>query len=240
MAQALVTKKSIYIGDLLLHYDGVLRTYKLKDAHLPTSLQANVPAIDVLLGATCEDYLNLALGASTHFHMDSVFPGHNRHLDFDEVEIGAHSWQPKLDAIQDQISDLDSTYAQDAEVVAAFADQIAASGDVFALVAAKVAVEKLRAETEEAAIQADVDSNQTVADADRQSIRGDFATADTVVSDSVTAEATLARQEEAAIQADVDQNQSVADADRLDIRADYIAADVVVNQAVVDEATLAR
>ena len=203
LAQALVTKKSIYIGDLLLHYDGLLRTYKLKDAQLPTSLQANVPAIDVLLGATCEDYLNLALGASTHFHMDSVFPGHNRHLDFDEVEIGAHSWQPKLDAIQDQISDLDSTYAQDAEVVAAFADQIAASGDVFALVAAKVAVEKLRAETEEAAIQADVDTNQSVADADRLDIRADYIVADTVVSDSVAAEAATARGAESVLTAAV-------------------------------------
>ena len=240
LAQALVTKKSIYIGDLLLHYDGLLRTYKLKDAQLPTSLQANVPAIDVLLGATCEDYLNLALGASTHFHMDSVFPGHNRHLDFDEVEIGAHSWQPKLDAIQDQISDLDSTYAQDAEVVAAFAEQIAEAGDVFALVAAKVAVEKLRAETEEAAIQADVDSNQTVADADRLDIRADYITADGVVNQAVVDEAQFARAEEAAIQADVDTNQSVADADRLDIRADYIAADTVVSDSVVAEAATAR
>ena len=137
IAQALVTKQSIFIGDLLLTYDGLLRTYKLKDAHVPTALE-DVAAIDIALGATCEDYLNLAIAAGTHFHIEAVFTAHNRHLDFDEVELGASSWQPKLDELQAQVDDLDSTYAQDAEVVAAFAEQIAASGDVFNLVANKV------------------------------------------------------------------------------------------------------
>ena len=222
---------------MALKYDGILRAYKLKPNHVPVTLDG---LVDVIERATCEDYLRAGQALGTHFHIEEIFAGQNRFLDFDEVELGASSWQPKLDAIQEQIDDLDSTYAQDAEVVAAFATQIAASGDVFTLVTNKVAVETSRAQTEEGLIQADVDANESTATADRQSIRGDFATADTVVSDSVAAEAVLARQKEAEIQADVDANESAATLDRQDIRDDYVAADLVVSNSVVAEATLAR
>ena len=215
---------------MVLKYDGVLRAFKMKKDHVPVTLEGQVA---VIRNATCEDYLQAGHRLQSHFHIEEIFAGQNLDDDFDEVELGASSWQPKLDAIQEQIDALDSTYAQDADVVAAFASQIAEAGDVFALVAAKVAVETTRAEGKEAEIQADVDTNQSVADADRLDIRADYIAADIVVSDSVVAEAQFARAEEASIQADVDQNQSVADADRLDIRADYIAADTVVSDSVV-------
>ena len=154
LARSLVCKKSIYIGDMVLKYDGVLRAFKLKQDHVPVSLQGQISVIPL---ATCEDYLRAGQREGTHFHIEEIFSMDNLEDDFDEVELGASSWQPKLDAIQEQIDDLDSTYAQDAEVVAAFAEQIAASGDVFTLVTNKVAVETTRAEGKEAEIQADVD-----------------------------------------------------------------------------------
>ncbi len=194
LARALVCKKSIYIGDMALKYDGVLRAFKLKPDHIPVTLaDLGGDQVAVIKNATCEDYLRAGHRIKTHFHIEEIFAGQNLYQDFDEVELGASSWQPKLDAIQEQIDALDSTYAQDAEVVAAFASQIAETGDVFALVAAKVLVETTRAGTEEAAIQADVDTNQSVADADRLDIRADYIAADTVVSDSVVAEAATAR-----------------------------------------------
>jgi len=158
IARALVCKKSIYIGDMVLKYDGVLRAFKLKPDHVPVSLEG---IVDVIQNATCEDYLRAGHRIKTHFHIEEIFAGQNLYEDFDEVELGASSWQPKLDAIQEQIDALDSTYAQDAEVVAAFASQIAETGDIFALVAAQVAVETTRALGKEAEIQADVDTNQT-------------------------------------------------------------------------------
>ncbi len=186
LARALVCKKSIYIGDMVLKYDGILRAFKMKKDHVPVTLEGQVSVIEK---ATCADYLRAGHRLGTHFHIEEIFAGQNLYQDFDEVELGASSWQPKLDAIQEQIDALDSTYAQDAEVVAAFASQIAEAGDVFALVAAKVLVETTRSLGKEAEIQADVDSNQTVADADRLDIRADYVVADTVVSDSVVAEA---------------------------------------------------
>ena len=146
LARALGSKRSIYIGDMVLNYDGTLRAFKLKPYHVPTTLTGQVEA---LANATCEDYLQQAIRLGTYHKIGAVFPSQHLYDDFDEVELGASSWQPKLDAIQEQIDDLDSTYAQDAEVVAAFATQIAAAGDVFNLVESKVGEEKTRAEAAE-------------------------------------------------------------------------------------------
>jgi hypothetical protein len=116
------------------------------------------------------------------------------------------------------------------------------------------------------ALQADIDSNEAVATADRLDIRADYIAADNVVSaaqlvvtnlldgrlddleavdygtqaelNAVEAAALAGRQ---AIQSDVDSNEAVATADRLDIRADYIAADSVVttNYIAADSAVSA-
>jgi len=116
------------------------------------------------------------------------------------------------------------------------------------------------------ALQADIDSNEAVATADRLDIRADYIAADNVVSaaqlvvtnlldgrlddleavdygtqaelNAVEAAALAGRQ---AIQSDVDSNEAVATADRLDIRADYIAADSVVttNYIATDSAVSA-
>ena len=238
LARALSSKHSVYIGDLLLRYDGdLLKTYKLKQDHVPTELAGQVTPIH---NGTCEDYLKAGRRLGTFHKLSHLFPKHNLYRDFDEVEIGAHTWQPKLDALQEQIDDLDSTYAQDAEVVAAFADQIAESGDVFSLVTNKVAVETNRADQAEQAIQADVDQNEADGDADRALVRQEFAAADAVLDAAIQAEASTARAAESQIQADVDQNEADGDADRTAIRQEFASADAVVNQAVQTEAAAAR
>ena len=237
IARALVCKRSIYMGDMVLKYNGQLKAFKLKPNHVPVSLEG---ITGVIQNATCQDYLIAGQEHGSHYHIEEIFATHNRHLDFDELEIGASSWQPKLDALQEQIDALDSTYAQDAEVVAAFAEQIAASGDVFALVTNKVAVETTRATQAEQAVQDDVDSVEAAALADRQAVRDEFIAADVVVNNALVAEASRAQQAEGLIQADVDANESAATADRQDIRADFAAGDVTVNDALVAEAALAR
>ena len=167
-----------------MKYDGILRAFKLKQGHVPVVLQG---VVDVIEKAKCADYLKRAIVSGKYHHIEEIFPSQNVYDDFDEVELGASSWQPKLDAIQEQIDDLDSTYARDAEVVAAFADQIAESGDVFSLVTNKVAVETNRAQQEEQAIRADVDQNEADGDADRTAIRSDFAAADAVLDTAIQA-----------------------------------------------------
>jgi len=238
LARALSSKHSVYIGDLLLRYDGdLLKTYKLKQDHVPTELAGQVTPIH---NGTCEDYLKAGRRLGTFHKLSHLFPKHNLYRDFDEVEIGAHTWQPKLDALQEQIDDLDSTYAQDAEVVAAFADQIAESGDVFSLVTNKVAVETNRADQAEQAIQADVDQNEADGDADRALVRQEFAAADAVLDAAIQAEASTARAAESQIQADVDQNEADGDADRTLVRQEFAAADAVLDAAVQAEASTAR
>ena len=238
LARALSSKHSIYIGDMLLRYDGdLLKAYKLKQDHVPTSMTGQTAPIPK---GTCEDYLAEGRRLGTFHKLSHLFPKHNLYKDFDEVEIGAHSWQPKLDALQEQIDDLDSTYATDAQVVASFADQISSAGDVFTLVTNKVAVEANRADLAEQQIQADVDQNEADGDTDRALIRQQFAAADQVLDTAIQAEASTARAAEQQIQADVDQNEADGDADRAAIRQEYVAADAVVNQAVVDEAAAAR
>ena len=143
LAKALICSGTIYIADLALRFLGTLRAFQLKPNHIPVALEGILT--EAIPNATCKDYLKAGQDAKTHFHIEEIFAGQNLYDDFDEIEIGAQSWQHKLDALQAQIDDLDSTYAQDAEVVAAFAEQIAASGDVFTLVTNKVAVETSRA-----------------------------------------------------------------------------------------------
>ena len=236
LARALVCKKSIFIGDMVLKYDGVLRAFKLK-SQVPVNLQGEVALIP---NGTCEDYYRAGQHTGRFYHIEEIFSSDNLYDDFDEVEIGASSWQPKLDAIQEQIDDLDSTYATDAQVVASFATQIAEAGDVFSLVTNKVQVETNRATQAEQQIQDDVDANEAAALADRQDIRADFAAADAIVNQAVVDEAAAARLAEQQIQDDVDANEAAALADRQDIRTAFAAADSILTQAVVDEAALAR
>ena len=148
LARALGSKHSVYIGDMVLRYDGQeLKAFKLKKDHVPTTLVGQLP--EPIRKGSCEDYLQQGIRLGTYHKISALFPLHYLHKDFDEVELGASSWQPKLDAIQEQLDDLDSTYATDAQVVASFAEQIAAAGDVFNLVDTKVGEEKTRAEAAE-------------------------------------------------------------------------------------------
>ena len=196
LARSLASKNCVYIGDMVLRYDGsVLRAFKLKKDHVPTTLAGQVSYIH---NGTCEDYVQQGIRLGTYHHVSAVFPGHYLYDDFDEVELGASSWQPKLDAIQEQIDDLDSTYATDAQVVASFATQIAEAGDVFSLVTNKVQVETNRATQAEQQIQDDVDANEAAALADRQDIRTAFAAADSILTQAVVDEAALARAAEQA------------------------------------------
>ena len=222
---------------MVLKYDGVLRAFKLKPDHVPTNLYGEVP---ILARATCEDYYKAGQATGKFHHIEAIFSGDTFRDDFDEVELGASSWQPKLDALQVQIDDLDSTYASDAEVVAAFATQIAAAGDIFTLVETKVAAEALLARAAEAALVSDVAQNEQDGDDDRALLRTQYAASDAVVYNDVVAEALLARAAEAALVSDVAQNEQDGDNDRALLRTQYAAADVVVNQAVVDEAAAAR
>ena len=142
LARSLGAKHSVYIADSVLKdLSGVLRLFRLKPDHVPLSMTGQLTPIPL---ATCQSYLQAGQTFSTHHTMSAVFPDHNLFKDFDEVELGSRYWQPKLDAVQAQLDDLNSTYATDAEVVAAFAEQIAAAGDIFQLIDTKVLVETTR------------------------------------------------------------------------------------------------
>ena len=91
IAEALVAQKSIFLGDLLLQYDGLLRTFKLKPDHVPVNLQAFVSEPLPAPLATCEGYLRLGQRNQTHWHIEEIFSTDTKHEDFDEVELGASS-----------------------------------------------------------------------------------------------------------------------------------------------------
>ena len=213
---SLVTQSALFLDDICLIHDGTLRAFQLKPDQVPATLVEW--SVEVISPATCEDYFKVALGNGSHSSIQSVFPEHNLHLDFDEIEIGGHYWNPKLDALQAQIDDLDSTYAQDAEVVAAFATQIAAAGDVFNLVEAKVLVETTRATAAE-----DVNAAAVVTEKDRAEA------AEVVLTTAVSAEASTARAAESANATAVSDEETRAE-----------AAELTLTNAVSAEASTAR
>ena len=193
-AGSLITRDAIFFNDICLRHHGELRAYKLRENHLPTYLEGG--DYEVIEDGKCIDYLELAQANDKAWTIHELFPEHFWGLDFVEVPIAHDTWQPKIDELQAQIDDLDSTYATDAQVVASFAEQIAAAGDVFNLVDTKVGEEKTRAEAAEltltqavvtekdraeaaeAAIEAFFEGTDASALADRDQIKLDFASGD--------------------------------------------------------------
>ena len=140
---SLVSDKMIFMRDIvLMEHLGTLEAWKLKPDHIPTSL-ANVvtEALTNEEAITCEQYLDLAHSIGAAYGMSDLFPSHYVSADFDRIEIGNQSWQPKLDVLTERFDALDLVNALDAELVAEFVAQLSSGGDAFALIDAKVLVE---------------------------------------------------------------------------------------------------
>ena len=228
---ALVTSKSLFLKDLLLtaeNFQSPLKLYRLKD-QIPAALTGIVGYIN---GASCKDYLIAAMEKGLAFSIDAVFPVFNRFIDFDEVEIDGHNYQPKIDVLTARLDTLDDTFALDAEVVAAFVEQLSSGGDAFSLIDSKVLVETQRAIAAEgvvssglatevsdrieavASVQSDVLERRLITDSyDQGEVDGKVST----------------------VQTDIDQNEADGDSDRAAIRAEFQAADT----ALVSDATSA-
>ena len=147
VARGCLVGESLFIKNLALcpsERDGLV-VYKLKDK-VPEMLIGHV---DLIENATCDDYLNAAIGLGLVCSMHSVFPHQYLQEDFDEIEIGSQSWQPKVDGLQAQFDALALVNALDSELAQEFVDQLSAGGDAFALIDAKVLVETQRATTAE-------------------------------------------------------------------------------------------
>ena len=167
-------------------------------------------SVDVISPATCEDYLKLALVNGSHTNIQSVFPEHNLYLDFDEVEIGGHIWNPKLDALQAQIDVLDQTYATDVQVIQQIADSIGVAGNHADFVDAKVLVETNRASAKELELTNSLSAEATTARAAESANAVAVATEKTraeakelELTNSLSAEATTARAAESANEAGI-------------------------------------
>ena len=253
-AGSVITSNAIFFDDICLRDHGDLKAYKLRADHVPTFLEGKV---DVLPSAGCKDYLQLAQSQDLAWTIHELFPEHYWDEDFEEVPLASGTWQPKIDALQAQIDDLDSTYARDAEVVAAFATQIAAAGDIFNLVATKVEEEKTRAVAAEQTLTNDLAAEASTArvneqaietfflgtnstmDADRAQIKVDFAAGDQTNANAISAEASAARTAEgvnqAAISGEVTRAQAAEQTLTNDLAAEASAARTAegVNQAAI-------
>ena len=130
-------------------------------------------------------------------------------------------------AIRSEFAAADATLKGDA----------AAAYDTLGKLEDKIQAEAVTARAAEAAIQADVNTNESDGDTDRAAIRSEFAVADAAEVVSRNAAITTAVNNliaaEAAIQADVNTNESDGDTDRALIRTQFAAADAAV-QAELD------
>ena len=171
-AGSLITRDAIFFNDICLRHHGELRAYKLRENHLPTYLEGG--DYEVIQDGKCIDYLELAQANDKAWTIHELFPEHFWGLDFVEVPIAHDTWQPKIDELQAQIDDLDSTYATDAQVVASFAEQIAAAGDVFNLVDTKVGEEKTRAEDAELVLTTAIASEASTSRTNESAIEAFF------------------------------------------------------------------
>jgi hypothetical protein len=177
----------------------------LRENHLPTFL-AELGGYEVIKFGNVIEYLELAQSKDAAWTVHELFPDHYWQQDFVEVPIAHDTWQPKIDVLQAQIDDLDSTYATDAQVVASFADQIAAAGDVFNLVDTKVGEEKTRAEA-----------------------------AELTLTQAVASEASTARANEVAIEDFFEGTNAQMDSDRDQIKLDFASGDATNAASVVTE-----
>ena len=223
---SLITRDAIFFDDVCLRHRGELRAYKLKEDHVPTFLE-KVGGFSAQ--RRCIDYLDAAQEADAAWTIHELFPDHYWHEDFDEVPIAHDTWQPQIDSLQSQITDIVNVYSTDDERIQYLATQLASGGLIFDQVDAKVlietqraqvaegvnttaiGVEKARAEAAEAAIELFFEGTNTDHDNDRAQIKLDFAAGDATNAAAVSSEESRAQGVEAANAAAV-----VVQKDRID------------------------
>jgi len=183
---ALACENMLFIQHLAIvaSSDGIA-VYKLKDK-VPESLAG----LDIEVQEHCFSYIGAAHEKGLTISLAAIFPFHNLDEDFDFQEIGAQSWQPKLDVLTERFDALDVINSLDQELIDEFVEQLSAGGDAFALIDAKVLVETTRATGVEAANASAILAEIAAREAD------------------VDAEAAAALGARATIQAEVDQNEA--------------------------------
>jgi hypothetical protein len=201
---SVVSGSAVFIKNLALVPHGVhgLVVYKLKD-QVPERLSG---LMAVIKNAKCIDYHKAATALGLNHSMHSIFPRQSFRVDFDEIEIGAQSWQPKVDGLQAQFDALALVNSLDSERVQAFVDQLSAGGDAFQLIDAKVLVETTRATAAEGVNASAIVAEVAAREAD------------------VDSEAAAALGARAAIQSDVDQNEADIAQEAVDRAAAVVAA----------------
>ena len=213
-AGTLITRNSIFFDDVCLRHRGELRAFKLKSEHIPTFLIGK--GYEVIEDGRCIDYLELAQENDHAWTIHELFPDHYWDKDFDEVALSHDTWQPQIDALQSQITDITQVYSTDDERIQYLAEQLASGGLIFDQVDAKVLVETNRAQAAEVtlttavgdeyarahaaelAIESFFEGTNTNHDNDRAQIKLDFAAADLVLTNAVGAEVTRAQLAESA------------------------------------------
>jgi hypothetical protein len=161
--------------------------------------------------------------------LQELFPLGTLLADFDEISLGAESFQPQLDVLTARFDALDLVNSLDQERVDAFVTQLSAGGDAHSLVVTKVGEEETRAVAAEGVIATAV--AQEVVD------RGV----------AVAGEATARGVAVAAVQTEVDQNEAdiaqeitdrAADVDAEETRALGVEATnaAAISQEVTDRA----
>ena len=183
---ALACENMLFIQHLAIvaSSDGIA-VYKLKDK-VPESLAG----LDIEVQEHCFSYIGAAHEKGLTISLAAIFPFHNLDEDFDFQEIGAQSWQPKLDVLTERFDALDVINSLDQELIDEFVEQLSAGGDAFALIDAKVLTETTRATGVEAANASAILAEIAAREAD------------------VDAEAAAALGARATIQAEVDQNEA--------------------------------
>ena len=171
---SVVAKNSVYVGDVRLVWDGFhLAAFKLRP-QVPRTIQEIHPEdVSYSAGMDCAAWHKYSISQGQHYSMDAVFPFRNIDDDFEELEIGSHSWQPKLDVLTERLDLLDTLNALDQEVLDEFVAQLSAGGDAFQLIDAKVLVETDARIAAVASLQADVDQNEQDADAAVAAVQAD-------------------------------------------------------------------
>ena len=166
-----------------------IAVYILKDK-VPESLAG----LGIEVQNHCYDYVGAAHEKGLTVSLGQIFPSDSLEEDFDPVEIGAQSWQPKLNVLTERFDALELVNALDQELVDEFVTQLSTGGDAFALIDAKVLVETQRAVNAEAVLTGDLAAEVTAREAD------------------VDAESAALQILITAVQTDVDQNETDADA----------------------------
>ena len=171
--ESVAAKNSMFVGNMkLVKGGGQLQVYHLKSDHVPAAVMERDNSMTSDEASTIVGWYELALQRGWFTSLSSVFPAKYMLEDF-VLETPLSTVETDIATLQSTVAALDSVFSTDAERVQNFVDALASGGDIHTAIQV---------------VQADVDSNEAAASADRVAVRSEFVAADDAIKGAVSAD----------------------------------------------------